>query len=397
MKVEFYRHNIGEEEIKKVSDVLNSLFLTTGDVVREFEERFASYLGCGHAIGLTSCTAALHLSFVVYDIGPGDEVITTPMTFIATATSVLQAGAVPVFVDVEPDTGNIDPEKIEEFIEAKCSYNTRTRELVNVSSKRRVRAIVPVHLYGLMCDMRRIREIADKYHLIVIEDAAHCVEGERDGVRPGQFGHSACFSFYTTKNITCGEGGAVITNDQSIADKLKLLRSHGMSRNAADRYTKNYEHWEMELLGWKYNMDNIKAALLLNQLDLIEERWQRREDICRKYEKAFNGNENIKHPIVLEAAKSARHLFTIWVDPLERDEILRKLQYYGIGVAVNFRAIHLLKYFKEAFGFKSGSFPVAELIGASTISLPTYPKLTDGEVDYVTDTLIERIFGNGKH
>ncbi|RLJ04631.1 MAG: UDP-4-amino-4,6-dideoxy-N-acetyl-beta-L-altrosamine transaminase [Candidatus Aenigmatarchaeota archaeon] len=387
MKIEFFKHNIGEEEIKEVIKVLNSLFLTTGDVVDEFERKFASYLGCKHAIGVMSCTAALHLSLLAYDIGPEDEVITTPMTFIATATSILHAGATPVFVDVEPETGNIDVNKIEEFIKTKCKFNSKKHQLINSLTHKRVRAIMPVHLYGHMCDMKRIKEIADKYNLVIIEDAAHCIEGERDGIKPGQLGHTACFSFYATKNITCGEGGAIVTNDDKIAEKLRLLRLHGMTKSAAERYTKKYEHWDMELLGWKYNMDNIKAALLLNQLDLIEERWRRREEICKKYEEAFSNIDEIDFPKVLPGTKSARHLFTIWVNPKKRDEILWKLQDRGIGVAVNFRAIHLLKYFKETFGFKRGMFPVAEKIGDSTISLPTYPKLSDEEINYVIETL----------
>lgn len=209
MKVEFFKHNIGQEEIKKVINVLNSIFLTTGDVVKNFEDDFCRYLGCKHSIGVTSCTAAMHLSLIAYGIGHGDEVITTPMTFIATATSILHSGANPAFVDVEPETGNIDVAKIEEFISSKCRIDTGTGNLINRSTNNRIRAIMPVHLYGHMCDMRRIKSIADKYRLIVIEDSAHCIEGERDGIRPGQLGDAACFSFYATKNIASGEGGGL--------------------------------------------------------------------------------------------------------------------------------------------------------------------------------------------
>ena len=384
MKVEFFRHNIGKKEIERLIEVLNSIILTTGEVVREFEEKFAGYLGARYAIGLNSGTAALHLSLIAYDIGKGDEVITTPMTFIATATSIMQAGARPVFVDVEPETGNIDVKKIEEFIELRCEL--KDHKLIDKETNRRVRAIMPVHLYGHMCDMKGIKEVADRYGLIVIEDAAHCIEGEREGIRPGMLGHTACFSFYATKNITCGEGGAVVTNDKKIAEKIRVLRLHGMSKGAAERYNKRYEHWDMGVLGWKYNMDNIHAALLLNQLDLIEERWRRREQICRTYEEAFK-IEGIGFPKVLPRTKSARHLFTIWVEPQRRDEVLWGLQDHGIGVAVNYRAIHLLKYFRENFGYKRGDFPIAERIGDSTISLPTYPRLRDEEVQYVIDVV----------
>ena len=203
---------------------------------------------------------------LAYGIGPGDEVITTPMTFIATANAVIHAGATPVFVDVEPETGNINANLIENAITS------------------RTKAILPVHLYGQMCDMKKIRKIADKNHLVVIEDAAHAIEVNRDEIRPGELGDAACFSFYPTKSITSGEGGAIATNNEGISEKLTKLRLHGMSKGAAERYSRRYEHWDMEMLGWKYNMDNIQAALLLNQLEHVEEFRDRREEICQKYE-----------------------------------------------------------------------------------------------------------------
>ncbi|HAG51107.1 MAG: hypothetical protein A2X87_04505 [Deltaproteobacteria bacterium GWC2_42_51] len=373
MKVEFYKHNIGEEEIRKVVEVLHSIFLTTGQVVYEFEDKFSHYLGCQHTIGLTSCTAALHLALLAYDIGPGDEVITTPMSFIATANAILHVGAKPVFVDVEPETGNINAELIEAAI-TPCT-----------------KAIMPVHLYGQMCDMKRLKAIADEHRLKVIEDCAHCIEGERDDIRPGQLSDAACFSFYATKNITSGEGGAVSTNNSDVADKLRRLRLHGMTKGAEERYGGKYQHWDMDILGWKYNMDNIQAALLLNQLERIEELMKRRQEICRRYEMALKNIDGLSFPRVLPNSKSARHLFTIWLDPNKRDSILWKLQENGVGVAVNFRSIHLMKYYKDTFGFEEGMFPAAERIGKSTISLPLYPKLTDHEVDFVIAKIKEAL------
>ena len=365
MKVEFYRHNISQKDIDNAVGVLNSLFLTTGEVVNEFEDKFSRYLGCRHTVGVNSCTAALHLSLLACGIGPGDEVITTPMTFISSANSIIYTGATPVFVDVEPETGNINADFIESTITSKT------------------KAILPVHLYGQMSDMRKIREIADKHHLAVIEDAAHAIEALRNGVRPGQLGDAACFSFYATKNITSGEGGAVSTNNEEIAEKLKKLRLHGMSKAAAERYSKRYEHWDMEMLGWKYNMSNIQAALLLDQIENIDRNWKRRESICRMYEDAFMSNPHICLPKVLPSSKSARHLFTIQVHPAKRDEMLRQLQEKGIGVAVNFRAIHLLTFYRQTFGYQRGMYPIAERIGDGTITLPLYPKLSDEEVRYV--------------
>lgn len=376
MKVEFYKHNISQKDIDNAVKVLDSLFLTTGEVSDEFERRFSQYLGCKYTVGVTSCTAAMHLSLLAYEIGPGDEVITTPMTFIATANSIIHAGATPVFVDVEPNTGNMNAELIEPAITQKT------------------KAIMPVHLYGQMCDMKRIKAIADKHHLVVIEDAAHAIEAKRDGAQPGRLGDTACFSFYATKNITCGEGGAISTNDCEIAEKIRKLRLHGMNRGAADRYTKRYEHWDMELLGWKYNMSNIQAALLLNQLKNIERNWRKREAICQVYEEALRENPEVACMTVLPGSKSARHLFTIMVPPRKRDNILRRLQDKGIGVAVNFRAIHLLTYYRQTFGYKRGAFPIAEKIGDSTITLPLYPKLTNEEIEFVIAGVKEAISSN---
>jgi len=373
MKVEFFKHNISEKEIEAISKVLGSIFLTTGPVTNQFEKAFSGYLGIPHTVGVTSCTAALFLSLKAMDIGTGDEVITTPMTFIATPNAILHAGAKPVFVDVERETGNIHIDNIENAI----NKNTK--------------AIMPVHLYGQMCDMRAIRKLADKHRLFIIEDSAHCIEGERNGIKPGQLGDTACFSFYATKNITSGEGGAITTGSDEIAARLKKLRLHGMSKLAVDRYTGRYQHWNMELLGYKFNMFDIQAALLLHQLELIEKRLARKELIYRRYKDAFLNVEGIDFPKTLPDSKHARHLFTIWVDPIKRDTILHKLQQAGIGVAVNFRAVHLLTYYHETFGYRRGDFPVAEKIGDSTISLPMYPKMTDDEVGYVIEQVIRVI------
>ena len=364
-KVEFFKHNIGRQEIAKVTEVLKGTMLTTGERVAEFEEKLAAYLGIRYAVGVTSCTAALHLSLLAFGVGSGDEVITTPMSFLATSNAILQAGASPVFVDVEPKTGSIDAGLIEQAIGP------------------RTKAILPVHLYGQMCDMRRIREIADRHGLIIIEDAAHALEAERDAIRPGQLGEAACFSFYPTKSITSGEGGAVVTKAPEIATALKRLRLHGMDLIAIDRYGKRYQHWDADCLGWKYNMDNIQAALLLPQLRQVDKYWRRREEISRRYEAAFAGVPDLDFPMVVPGSKSGRNLFTIWVDPERRDEMLGEIQEQGVGAAVNYRPIHLLTYYRRTFGYREGMFPVAEEIGMRTLALPLYPKLTDDEVDYV--------------
>ncbi len=369
MKVEFFKHGLGRDEKEKILECLDGIFLTTGSYVSEFETNFARYTGLDYAVGLTSCTAALHLSLLAMGIGSGDEVITTPMTFIATATAVIHTGAHPVFVDVEPHTGLIDPSKIEAAITP------------------RTKAIIPVHLYGQMCDMKKIKAVADKHGLKIIEDAAHCIEGERDGIRPGQLGDSACFSFYATKNITCGEGGAVATRSEDLGRKVLMLRQHGMSSEAADRHKGNYRHWDMVECGWKYNMDNIRAALLLPQLEKIDSTWKKRADLWEKYVRVIEKIPGIRCPEIATNSKSALHLFTIWVDKDKRDHILRKLGENGVGATVNYRAIHLLSYFAQNYGFEPGAFPIAEHIGDSTISLPFYPGMSDSNLSYVADTL----------
>jgi UDP-4-amino-4-deoxy-L-arabinose-oxoglutarate aminotransferase len=368
-KIEFFRHNIDNKDIRRVSAVLKSIFLTTGEEVAAFEREFSSYLGAEDTIGVTSCTAALHLSLLAFGIKPGDEVITTPMSFCATANSILHAGGRPVFVDVEEETGNINPGLIEKAITKKT------------------RAILPVHLYGQMCDMVKIKKISERYGLVLIEDAAHAIEAERDGLRPGMASDSACFSFYATKNITSGEGGAISTNDSAKAEVFRTLRLHGIDKSAIDRYTGKYRHWDMPVLGWKYNMDNIQAALLRGQLERIEKLWKKRDRLWKSYENKLANVKGLRLLRTVEKSKHARHLFTALVTPRRRDEILHKLQEKRVGVAVNYRPIHLLKYYRKTFGYKTGDFPVAEDIGKRTISLPLYPLMKESEVSYVAETL----------
>ncbi|HEX8775557.1 MAG TPA: DegT/DnrJ/EryC1/StrS family aminotransferase [Pyrinomonadaceae bacterium] len=369
MKVPFFMHDLGKAELKAVEEVLSGPILTTGEWVERFEGRFADYVGARHAVAVTSCTGALHISLLALGIGPGDEVITTPMTFIATSTAILEAGARPVFVDVEPETGNLDASRVEAAITP------------------RTRAIMPVHLYGQMCDMRALRKLADSYGLAIIEDAAHCVEGTRDGIRTGQLGDTACYSFYATKNLTCGEGGALVCNDDALAEKLRLLRLHGMNKNANDRHREGYKHWDMTMLGWKYNMDNIQAALLLPQMDRLDENWRKRRELARYYGEQLWDIPNLSRPATLPGVDHAWHLFSVWVGNNERDRVIQEMQEGGVSVMVNYRAIHLLTYFRENFGFQPGAFPIAERIGDASLSLPFYPNMPLEHVDRVAEML----------
>ena len=370
-EVPFFRHELGEAELASVAEALRGAILTTGETVERFEQGFAAYVGRSHCVALTSCTGALHLSLAALGIGPGDEVITTPMTFIASATAIEQAGATPIFVDVDPATGNIDPDRIE------AAVSPRTR------------AILPVHLYGQMVDMRRLRDIADARGLAIVEDSAHCVEGSRDGYRPGQIGDTACFSFYATKSLTSGEGGALVTDDPALAERVRLLRQHGMNKTAASRHKHGYAHWDMPIFGWKYNMDNIQAALLLPQLGRIDRNLEARRSLAGRYREQLAPIGEVTLPTMLPGVGHAEHLFTIWVDPDRRDPLLAFLKERGIAAMVNYRAIHLLTYFQDRFGLKRGSFPVAERIGDSTLSLPLYPSMPTEHVDIVTRAIAD--------
>ena len=371
MRVDFFRHNITTEDRRTLEKTLKGLFISTGDEVGQFENQFARYLDVPYVVGVTSATAGLHLALEALGVGKGDEVITTPMTFMATANAIIHAGATPKFVDVEPDTGNIDAEKIEKAI------------------TRKTRAIVPVHLYGQLCDMKAISRIARARRLKVVEDAAHAVEARRDGVGVGQKSDAAAFSFYATKNLTSGEGGAISVHSKKVWEKLKKARLHGMSKDAASRFRKRFEHYDMKFLGWKYNMSNIQAALLLNQIDRIEKNLQKRQKLWALYMKELEGVDGIEFPVIRPGARSAMHLFTVWVPAKHRDTVLWRLEEKNIGVAVNFRPVHYLTYYRENFGLKKGMFPNAERIGDRVVTLPFYPSLKPAQVRYVARSLKE--------
>ncbi len=369
MRIEFFRHALDERDIDSVVSTLRSVFLTTGPVCARFEEAFAAHTGLQHCVSLNSCTAALHLTLLALGIGPGDEVITTPMTFIASATSVLHTGATPVLVDVEPDTGLIDPAAVEAAI------------------TERTKAILPVHLYGVMADMRALRDIADRHGLAIVEDAAHCIEAERDGVRPGQLGDAVCYSFYATKNLTCGEGGALCTTREDVARQVLLLRQHGMSKEAAKRYHGLYQHWDMIELGWKYNLSDIQAALMVHQIERLDALWEQRRAVYDMYAEALSGIPGLRLPGL--RGKSALHLFTVQVPTDRRDDLLAHLGQQEIGVAVNYRAIHTLTWFREHFGFAPEDFPKALAFGQQTLSLPFHTRLTRNECQIVASHMAE--------
>jgi UDP-4-amino-4-deoxy-L-arabinose-oxoglutarate aminotransferase len=386
MKVEFYRHQLGEEEASSWQRVLETLFLTLGPQVAAFEEELGKFLVRGrestkapHVVGTSCCSMGLLLALRALDVGPGDEVITTPMTFASTTNAVLHLGASPRLVDVEPETGLIDPAAVA------AAIGPRTV------------GIMPVHLYGQLADMRALRSIADAKGLFIVEDSAHGIEMERDGVRPGDLGDAAVFSFYATKNITSGDGGAVATRDEKLAVRLRRLRNHGVSKAATERHGASYAHWDLVELGYKANLTDLDAAMLRPQLQHVEDKRRQREAVASRYESLLRERipelagpppSSCRVPWMIERrGKSSHHLFTIHARPGERDVMLAKLGEAGVGTAVNYRAIHLLTYLAEALGLPRGSFPVAEELGDRTISLPMYPTLKPAAQDLVVDTV----------
>ncbi len=371
-KVEFYKHDIGEAELASVARTLKTLFLTVGPRVAEFEQAFGAFLGADkHVVGVSSCTMGLALALEAIGVAPGDEIITTPMTFISTPNAAIFHGATPVFADVDPKTGLLDPAAVEAAISP------------------RTKAVIAVHLYGQLADMKRLRAICDRHRLALIEDAAHAIEAENDGVRVADVGDFTIFSFYATKTMTSGDGGAIAVRDAKLAERLRRLRNHGVSKDASTRHGGRYVHWDMVEFGYKAAMTDIEAALLLPQIDRLLPRRAVRQSIVEKYERALRGQPGIE--LLSWSGRSGHHLFTVLVPRGERDRVLDGLGERGIGAAVNYRAVHTLTYYKERFGFPRDAFPVAADIGDRTISLPLHTQLTDREIDRVVRALLETL------
>jgi len=361
---------IEEDEVQAVAQTIRSGWLGTGPKVSQFEDNFKEYIGAKRAVALNSCTAALNLSLLVAGIGEGDEVITTPMTFCASANAIIHVGARPVFVDVERSTMNIDPGKIEKAITSKT------------------KAILPVHFAGRPCAMDQIMDVAKKHHLTVIEDAAHCIEGFYKGKKVGTIGDITCFSFYVTKNITTGEGGMVVTNHQEWADKIKIYALHGMSKDAWKRYSdEGFKHYRVIYPGFKYNMMDIQAAIGLHQLKRINRYLRRREEIWNRYNESFSDLPVFVPAPVEPDTIHARHLYTLLLDidslGMSRDTFQQTLYEMNIGTGIHYISLHLHDYYRDTYGFEPEDFPVSKFISERTISLPLSAKLTDQDVEDV--------------
>ena len=367
----YHQPSIGPEEEALVLDALRSGWLTTGPKAKTIEQRLAGYVGAAHCVAMNSCTAALHLALEAHGIADGDEVITSPITFASTVNVIVHRRATPVFVDIEPSTANIDAAAIEAAITP------------------RTKAIIPVHLAGRVCDMTAIDAIARRHQLVVIEDAAHAIGAAYDdGVRVGGSGRTTCFSFYATKNITSGEGGALTTNDADLAERIAVMSLHGISRDAWKRYSASgYKHWDIVYPGYKYNMPDLQAALLLPQLDRIEAFWRRRVELKRRLDEGLAGIPEISTLASAGAAKHAYHLYPVIVRTelleADRDTVMNAIQAENIGIGVHFRAVHLHPYYQEHWGFRGGMLPHAEYYSERTLSLPLYPKMTDQDADDV--------------
>jgi dTDP-4-amino-4,6-dideoxygalactose transaminase len=358
---------IEQPEVDEVVASLRSGWLGTGPKVLQFEKNFAAYKGVPDAAALSSCTAALHLSILAAGIGPGDEVITSPLTFCATVNAIIHAGATPVLADVDARSMNLDPDAVAARI------------------TRKTRAILPVHFGGRPCEMDALLQIAQRHGLKVIEDCAHAIEAEYKGRKTGTLGDFGCFSFYVTKNVVTGEGGMVLAREPDDLSRIKVLGLHGMSKDAWKRFSDaGYKHYQVVDCGFKYNMMDLQAAIGIHQLARVEAGWCRRREIWTRYDAAFGDL-----PLVLPAApdawtRHAYHLYTILVSPescgIDRDGFLEAMTAQNIGVGVHYLSVPEHPYYQRALGWSAADYPQAMRIGRQTVSLPLSPGLTDADV-----------------
>jgi dTDP-4-amino-4,6-dideoxygalactose transaminase len=370
---------IGEEEIAEVVATLRSGWIGTGPRAVKFEEEFAAYVGARHAISLNSCTAGLFLGLKAFDIGPGDEVITSPLTFAATANVIEHVGARPVFVDIDPLTLNIDPERVAAAISP------------------RTKAIVPVHFGGLACDMHALRSLATRHDLVLVEDAAHATGSKYNGQMVGSIGQVTAFSFYANKNLTTAEGGMLTTDDDDLNERLRILRLHGLSRDAWKRFaSRKLMRSEVVLPGYKFNMPDLAAALGIHQLRKQEAFLSVRERYAGEYDRAF-ADLPVRRQLRPAEGSLSRHSLHLYVLILEagrwrvsRDEVIDALLAENIGAALHYRAVHTHPYYQEKYQYAPTDFPQAYQVGENILSLPLTPAMNDQDVQDVI-TAVRRV------
>jgi len=387
---------IGEEEIAEVVDTLRSDWITTGPKVKLFEQEFAAAVDAPEALGLNSCTAALHVALATLGVGPGDAVITTPMTFCSTVHVIEQAGALPILVDVEPGTLNLDSGKVRETLEGLDPKIGKNRP--------RVKAIIPVHLYGHPCDMDTLLEIASSHGCALIEDAAHALPAEYKGRKIGSLGGNSgvpvltCFSFYATKNMTTAEGG-MLAGRAELLEEARPWSLHGMTRDAWKRYGREGSwHYDVDRPGFKYNMTDIQAALGLHQLRKLNAFHRRRREIANRYNRAFRELEELETPTEQPWAGHACHLYVLRLHPerlaLSRNQFISELQARNIGTSVHFIPIHLHSYYREKYGYAPQDFPVAYSQYQRILSLPCSPRMSGQDVEDVIDAVTDLVVRN---
>lgn len=372
----FYRPLTDARDVRGAARAIRSGWLTTGPMVGQLEEAIAARVGARHGIAVNSCTAALHLALAALDIGPGDEVVTSPYTFAATGEAILYLGARPVLADIDARTLNLDPAAAERVV------------------TRRTRAIVPVHIAGLACDLKALGSLARRRRVPIVEDAAHAL-GTAIGRRPiGAISEMTCFSFYATKNLTTGEGGMITLDDRRLAERLRRLSLHGLTRDAWKRYTRAGS-WRYDVveLGFKYNMTDVAAAIGLAQLRRFDAMQKRRLRLAERYTRRLRGEEAFDLPATLPGTTHAWHLYVLRLRPgilrIGRDQLIELLRERGIGTSVHFQPLHLFSFYRSAFGYRPGDYPVTERESARALSLPLYPGLRDADVDRVASTLLE--------
>jgi perosamine synthetase len=370
----FYLPDIGEAEVASVVETLRSGWLTTGPKVRQLEEDFARYVSCRHAVAVNSGTAALHLALEAVGVKEGDEIIVPTMTFAATAEVALYLKAKPMLVDCRPDTLNLDPDQIEQVMTPKT------------------KAIIPVHLGGLPCEMDRILEIARRYDLRVIEDAAHALPARYRGKMVGVIGDITCFSFYATKTITTGEGGMATTENPEWAERMRMMSLHGISKDAWKRYTAEGS-WYYEILspGYKYNLTDLAAAIGIHQLKRCDRFWEIRRRYAALYHEGFRDVSEIITPPEGTNGQHSWHLYVLQLNlerlRINRNEFIELMKQHRIGTSVHFIPLHLHPYYRDTFGYRPEHFPQASTVFERIISLPIYPKMTEADVTYVIDTI----------
>jgi len=390
--IPYGRHEIDDDDIAAVVEVLRSDWLTTGPRVAEYEEAFAAQVGAKCAVAVSSGTAALHAAVFALELGPGDDAITTPLTFAATANCLLYQGATPVFCDIRNDDMTIDPAKIEEKIA--LDYRPAGRSLRNRRTGNVLRAIIPVHYGGYSADMAAIRRIADRHSLAVIEDAAHALGGAYEGRPVGScaYSHLACFSTHPVKHIATGEGGIVTTNDSQLARRMRMFRNHGITAELRERASQERRwYYEMAELGCNYRLSDIHCALGLSQLRKLPDFLKKRANIADKYLEKLGDVAAIMLPCCRTNRAHAWHLFVIRLRlemlQINRDEFFARLCEGGIGVNVHYIPVHLHPYYRRRFGYAPGDFPAAEAASAAAITLPLFPGMTDKDVACVAETV----------